>query len=212
MRAFAIGFCWASCLLFELPAVYAQHAVIQEPSLESFGVGTTVSVPDRGRTSLGGVGRSAASRSMYGPVRHGTSMGLSTQGSGLAVGVRVHDLAEMDREALATADRARRTRDDFRLPASADYAYETLRNRPQARVFPGEASGAIVTNPPTRDGRQEIQKESRGPSSEKLLERARQAETAGKRELALAFLRVARDQGAAAAQQELDRLTVKRIK
>jgi hypothetical protein len=119
MRTVAIGFCWASCFFFHMPDAYAQRAVVQEPSLESFGVGTTVSAPDRGRISLGGVGRSASSRSIYGPLRHGTSMGLSSQGTGLSVGVRVHDLAEMDRAALEAAGRARRARDDFRLPHSA---------------------------------------------------------------------------------------------
>src|SRR5260221_14179162 len=90
-----------------LPMAAAQQIGVQQPSVESFGVGTTVSAPDRGRTSLGGVGRSAASRAMYGPIRTGTSMGLSSQGSGMSIGAGIHDLAEMDRAALDAAGKAR---------------------------------------------------------------------------------------------------------
>jgi hypothetical protein len=48
-----------------------------------------------------------------------------------------------------------------------------------------------------------------GPPAEKLLDRARQAESAGKRGLALAFLRTARDAGSAEAGKEIDRLSKK---
>ena len=49
-----------------------------------------------------------------------------------------------------------------------------------------------------------------GPSIEKLLDRAREAESAGKRELALAYLRTARDQGSIDATNEIDRLRRKK--
>jgi len=209
MRHIAIAFGCVSSLLVQVPAAFAQIATVQEPSLETFGVGTTVSVPDRGRMSLGGVGRSAASRSIYGPIRTGTSMGLSTQGSGLSVQARVHDLAEMDRATLESAERSRRSRDEFRLSDSAEHAYDTLRSgrytRDVAKAGPG-AVGAIAPDEPDRT----IREPAAGPSTEKLLDRARQAETAGKRELALAWLRVARDKGSTDAQNEIDRLLRKK--
>jgi hypothetical protein len=43
-----------------------------------------------------------------------------------------------------------------------------------------------------------------------LLVRAREAESAGKRGLAMAFLRTARDGGSVAAGKELDRLSKKK--
>lgn len=209
MRHIAIALGCVSSLLVQVPAAFAQIATVQEPSLETFGVGTTVSVPDRGRMSLGGVGRSAASRSIYGPIRTGTSMGLSTQGSGLSVQARVHDLAEMDRATLESAERSRKSRDEVRLSESAEHAYDTLRSgrhtRAVAKTAPG-AVGASAADEPDRT----IREPAAGPSTEKLLDRARQAETAGKRELALAWLRAARDKGSTDAQNEIDRLLRKK--
>jgi hypothetical protein len=65
------------------------------------------------------------------------------------------------------------------------------------------ASGAVASKTP-------VLRETTppdGPSAEKLLDRARQAEASGKRQLALAYLRVARDQGSAPAQKEINRLS-----
>jgi hypothetical protein len=84
-----------------------------------------------------------------------------------------------------------------------------LRNRSPGRDLLGKPPSAIVTKTPASTGGSQIKKESQGPSPEKLLERARQAESAGKRELALAYLRVARDQGSSEARQEFERLTRK---
>ena len=56
------------------------------------------------------------------------------------------------------------------------------------------------------DGSQSLQMAD-GPSAEKLLDQARQAEAAGKQGLALAYLRAARDRGSVPAQKEIDRLS-----
>jgi hypothetical protein len=186
----------------------AQKITVQEPSLETFGVGTTVSVPDRGRMSLGGVGRGAASRSISGPFRRGTSMGLSSQGSGLSVGVRVQDLAELDRATLDAAVRARKARDDVQLPAGAEHAFKTLQSRQPERDVSSEAPSAVVGEVLAKREAKDV-RAYEGPSQDKLLDRARQAETAGKRELALAYLRVARDRGSEEAKREIDRMSLK---
>jgi hypothetical protein len=186
----------------------AQKITVQEPSLETFSVGTTVSAPDRGRVSLGGVGRGAASRSISGPFRRGTSMGLSSQGSGLSVGVRVQDLAELDRATLDAAAKARKAGDDVRLPAGAEHAFNALQSRRAERDVASEARSAVVAEAP---GRRETRDAPayEGPSADKLLDRARLAENAGKRELALAYLRVARDRGSDTAKREIERLTAR---
>ncbi len=200
MRHIASALGCVSTLFVQVPAAFAQITTVQEPSLETFGVATTVSVPDRGRTSVAGVGRSAASRSMYGPIRTGTSMGLSTQRSGLSVQARIHDLAEMDRATLETAEQARKARDEARLSESGEHAYETLRARRHGRGVAKTPPGAVSASAPIeQDGTK--REPAEGPSTEKLLERARQAESAGKRELALAFLRGARDKGSADAEK-----------
>ncbi len=209
MRRLIIAFGCASILLAQFSSrASAQKLTVQEPSLETFGVGTTVSVPDRGRMSLGGVGRGAASRSMSGPFRRGTSMGLSSQGSGLSVGVRVQDLAELDKATLDAAAKARKARDDVRLPAGAEHAFNTLRSRQSERDVASEAQNAVVADTPARRETKDT-KVDEGPSADKLLDRARQAESAGKRELALAYLRVARDRGSDAAKREIERLSPK---
>jgi hypothetical protein len=203
MRHALITFGCVSCVLVGLSPARAQHITVQEPSLETFGVATTVSVPDRGRTSVGGVRRSASARAMYGPIRTGHSMGFNDQGTGLSIQARVHDLAELDQAALETADRTRKTREDFPLSPSAEHAYQTLRARRNLRDGANAApvaAGTKITSAPT-------QGPPEGPSAEKLLERARQAEAAGKRQLALAYLKVARDQGVAPAQKEIERLS-----
>jgi hypothetical protein len=186
----------------------AQKITVQEPSLETFGVGTTVSVPDRGRMSLGGVGRGAASRSISGPFRRGTSMGLSSQGSGLSVGVRVQDLAELDRATLDAAAKARKARDDVHLPAGAEHAFKTLQSRQPERDVTSEAQSAVVAEARARRETKNARVDE-GPSPDKLLDRARHAETAGKRELALAYLRVARDRGSEEAKREIERMNLK---
>jgi hypothetical protein len=133
-------------------------------------------------------------------------MGLSSQGTGLSVGVRVQDLAELDKATLDAAAKARRARDDVRLPAGAEHAFNTLQSRQPERDVASEAQSAIVAEAPGRRDTKDVQVYE-GPSPDKLLDRARQAETAGKRELALAYLRVARDRGSDEAKREIERLT-----
>lgn len=150
MCRLTIAFVCIAICLSQAPDAFAQHVAVQQPSLETFGVGTTVSAPDRGRTSAGGIARGKSSGSTYGfgPLRSGTNMGLSSQSTSVGVGVRVHDLAEMDRQAIAAADRARRTRDAVSLSPSAERAYETLRARSTQRDVAIGAGSAIVTTGP----------------------------------------------------------------
>jgi hypothetical protein len=209
MRQFALTLWCVSISSAPLPA-FAQRATIQEPSLESFGVGTTVSVPDRGRMKLGGVGRGASGSSVYGPLRSGTNTGRSTQGGSISIGVRIHDLAEMDRQTLELAGKARRERDNAPLPRAAENAYEALRARPKTSdMSAGARSAAVATTQPVRNERT-MDAAQDGPSIEKLLERAHSAEADGKRELALTYLRAARNMGSAVAQKEIDRLDRKK--
>lgn len=198
---------WLACA----PRAFAQRLTVQQPSFETFSVATTVSAPDRGSVSLGGVSRGRASRSTYGfgPFRSGTNMGLSSQATTLGVGVRIHDLAEMDRQALRAANNTRRSRDNVSLSPSAERAFETLRSRSAGGDVVNGTGNAIVTTGPQATASPAAQADA-GPSPERLLDRARQAESAGKRQLALAYLRTARDAGSMAAGKEIDRLSQKK--
>jgi hypothetical protein len=184
--------------------VLAQHIAVQEPIFETFGVGTTVSVPDRGRASLGGVSRSASSRSTYGfgPFRS-ANLGLSQSSSNVSVGVYIHDLDAMDKQVSGEArKRTGRSAGRAAEPGSAEYAYETLRSAtmPEKRDLSGSGISAAAKSKST------LQAAASGPSADRLMKLAREAESKGKRGLALAYLRGARDAGSKAARDEIDRL------
>lgn len=83
---------------------FAQIAV-QQPVVGVTSVNTTVSVPDRGTTYLGGVSSFQAGRSQYGPLRSGTSMGYSAQSSSMSASVYIHDLRAMDEAILNSVGR-----------------------------------------------------------------------------------------------------------
>jgi hypothetical protein len=188
-------------------AALAQRITVQEPSFETFGAATTVSVPDRGRASVAGSARAAMSRSTFGPFRSGTNMGLSGQATSSGVDVQIQDLDELDRRALAAAARSRKDRLQPALPRSADRAYETLQARAIPRDLASDPQGGAVANVRQTPETTEKPGVSDGPSVEKLLERARQSEAAGRRGLALTYLRSASDLGSSAAETELARLT-----
>lgn len=85
-----------TALFLGAPAVEAQ-VTVQQPVVSNVGVSTTVSVPDRGTALLGGVSRSAATRSRYGfwP-RVGSSIGRTASSANITASVRIHDLRAMD--------------------------------------------------------------------------------------------------------------------
>jgi hypothetical protein len=83
----------------------AQAQVVQLPTFHQFSTSTTVVVPDRGSTSLAGVGRSAAGGSQFGaPGLPGNrSTGAAAQAGGVGLLAQIHDFAEMDRRLLEQA-------------------------------------------------------------------------------------------------------------
>jgi hypothetical protein len=97
---------------FVAPPAHAQ--VVQLPTFRFFGLSTTVSVPDRGSASLGGVSRSATSRSEHGlpilsrvPVAGRTfgnrAIAGRTETSGASVSAYIHDFETMEEERLGQA-------------------------------------------------------------------------------------------------------------
>ena len=88
---------------------------------------------------------------------------------------------------------------------AAERAYEILPTRSTERNVVNGAQSAIVTAR-SRAPASPYAPAAAGLSSEKLLDRARQAESAGQRGLALAYLRTARDSGSVEAGKKIDRL------
>jgi hypothetical protein len=89
-------------------AVAQQGATtVQLPTFSSFSASTTVTVPDRGMAYLGGVNRAAEGRSEFGvpllPFRPFRNVGIGREvsGSGMWVGVTIHDFDAMDRYLLS---------------------------------------------------------------------------------------------------------------
>jgi hypothetical protein len=77
---------------------------VQLPTFSYFGIGTSVSVPDRGSASLGGVSRAQGDLSQFGAplLPFGNrSMGSSRGASGAQVSVWIHDFEAMDEALLS---------------------------------------------------------------------------------------------------------------
>lgn len=103
------------CVLFTAHAVCGQQIAVQQPVIQNFSVGTTVSVPDRGSAHLGSVGSAFSGRTTTGPFRSGSSYGLERQSSSASVQVSIHDFEAMDAELLAAPTNAATTRIDPRI-------------------------------------------------------------------------------------------------
>lgn len=86
----------------------AQELRIQQPIVQQFSTGTTVSVPDRGRALLGGVSSGATRSRRVGPLRRGSSYGREFRSSTSTVGVYIHDFESMDQFLLNSAPSAAR--------------------------------------------------------------------------------------------------------
>ncbi len=86
-------------------AVAQAPSVVQLPSFSFYTVDTTVSVPDRGTASLGGVGRSSTGSTAFGPGLGppNRAFGRSLSSSSVSVRASIHDFEALDR---ATLDRA----------------------------------------------------------------------------------------------------------
>lgn len=90
--------------------VHAQAIRLQQPIVQQFSAGTTVSVPDRGSVTLGGLHSGATRSKQVGPFRRGSSYGQAFQSSTSSVGVYIHDFEAMDRMLLNSAPLSSGTR------------------------------------------------------------------------------------------------------
>src|SRR5215471_7957171 len=110
MRAFAFASAFVVIVGADCSWARAQRATIQEPSLEQFGVGTSVSVPDSGRGLAGSARRRGTARSRFGRLPPGSNMNFAGEGGLFGAEVRVHETEEKDLEARDLAEKARKER------------------------------------------------------------------------------------------------------
>lgn len=106
----------------------AQQVSVQQPVFGQFSAGTTVSVPDRGRTFIGGVSRGASGRITTGPFRSPSATGFEYSHSSASAHVWIHDFEELDRQALEAAQRGATSRPDRSRPLTgmSGHAWQAL--------------------------------------------------------------------------------------
>lgn len=186
-----------------------QRVSVQQPVVESLSAGASVSVPDRGRTVIGGVGRGATSRSTYGPLRMNSNFGSSFSGGSTSAHAWIHDFDELDRQALQSGDGPGPRLSVKRFDERAEHAYKTLiqRNRRADRndSMPNRIAARRLLD--QRGAPTGPNQSAATLSADELYRRGMKAQAAGQRGVALSFLRLARDRGSPAAQGELDKIT-----
>ncbi len=130
----AFRFLFASVFLLGVVESANAQTTVQLPTVQNFGISTTVVVPDRGRTYAGGVNRSYRSSSRRGmpflpPSSRG--YGAGTSSSGVSVSAHIHDFEEMDRTLLEQAARNRGGRSGSSSRNSHSYAANSQSHQPQ---------------------------------------------------------------------------------
>jgi type II secretory pathway component GspD/PulD (secretin) len=150
---------------------------VQLPTFQFFTVQTTVSVPDRGAAYLGGVSRAASGRASRGVPFLGKAPGLGRLGrndafgstistSGASLSATVIDHREWDKAVLAEAAKRR----EGRITPSE---VEAPRVRVALETAPVESVAEIRRQNAARDDEQRRELQA-------LIDKARQAEAAGK--------------------------------
>lgn len=167
-----------------------QPAVVQLPSVSTFGVNTSVSVPDRGSVSLGGVGRSSRGSNSFGPgfLPGNRSFGSSLTTSNTSVHATIHDFDALDRETLAKAQAGQFAR---RHVNPNDRARRLALHR--GSLLSRESSAERVPEHSVADARRRQVIEADAERAEALanVKRARASLTAGKANVAAIFYKVA---------------------
>lgn len=163
-----------TCLLLNAASLQAQITV-QQPVVRTTSVGTTVSVPDRGRVFLGGVSSADSFRQNYGPLPSGTTRGFGLSGGSMSASVYVIDLQAMDEAILNSVPDS---------PLQPEIGVR--RARSEQEFAPREVTSSV----------------GKAANFERL---ARQAETAGKAGVAKLHWQMAAKYGSTVARDHLSR-------
>ena len=172
---------------------------VQLPSFSSFGVNTSVSVPDRGSASLGGVGRSSNGSTAFGPSagRGNRSAGSSRSASRSSVHAQIHDAEAMDRQALA---RAKGGQSGVKSNSEADAARRRL-------ALARQSSAGQVPSGSVAEARRQRAAELAAQQAEAAahLKRAREAAAVGKSSVAAMFYRLAAKQASPELKSQIEK-------
>jgi len=171
---------------------------VQLPTFSQFSIGTTVSVPDWGGAYLGGIKRSADSRSTFGvpllPIRpfRNTAISSERSASSMHVNVWIHDFEAMDRYLLDQPSRGGGSGvvttapiggGASRIAGPVDWA-----SVPEAPAGGAESPLGSVAEERQRRARKQAQAAS---EAERFFERGEAAEAEGKSSVAKIYYRMA---------------------
>jgi len=145
MKLIITGCSMIICLMaVHIETAEAQAVRIQQPIVQQFSMGTTLTVPDRGSALLGGIRSGAIHSRQSGPFRSGSRYGHSFQSSTSSVGVYIHDFEAMDQMLLNSAPRILR---DSRNVSSAHHHWRNqLLNQAASRQPAGRSLSSSETN------------------------------------------------------------------
>lgn len=118
----------------------AQQITVQQPQRQAFGVGTVVSVPDRGSAFLGGVRSAASGRNSAFGLPGNVGAGTSINSGSSSVHVTIHDFEAMDAALLREAE-LKQARAAAKKPRTAADVFSRL-HRP--RLAAAGSNGVAV--------------------------------------------------------------------
>jgi hypothetical protein len=148
-----------SVVLGQVPAT-----TVQLPTVSQFTIQTTVSVPDGGTMSLGGISRGAEGSITrgFGPLRN-RALGGSRTASGVSISARIIDHAEIDRAILAAA--AGRDKATDAVTAKAESLSKSIGHAPPPTSV--AAIRAAATTEADRESRELTDLFTKGQAAEK---------------------------------------------
>lgn len=185
---------------------FGQGVTVQQPIVESFGVGTAVSVPVGGSVSLGGVGRATSATGRTGFLPRQGGYARSASAASMSAGVFVHDFEAMDAAVLnaASGSGPRPAFTKGRYSDATSYAM----SRWYAAIAKHEAGSSGSGEP--QEGRPGRLTPAARPAAfddaERLLALGEAAERRGSLGVAAIHYRVAAKGGSAEAERRLERL------
>lgn len=182
LYAFLIGI--VAAVIPGVVVAQQQPTTVQLPTYSYFSVGTTVSVPDRGSTYLGGVNRASSGMNEFGvplmPFRN-RSIGSERSASNMRVSAYIHDFEAMEEAILRQAVGATL---QPRWPVAAQSRWETQ---------PGDAWQPVSVASSVAEIQRERARErlSREEEAADFFARGRAAEEAGKPKVAKIYYQMA---------------------
>ena len=199
MRTYSLAFTPLIILLSAATLCAQAPAVVQLPSYSVFGVATTVSVPDRGSISLGGVGRSSSGYTAFGPALGpgNRAFGRNTSASNATLHATIHDFDALDRATLARAS--------HRPPLAVSRGSRRL--SAYSRFIAPQSTADSVPKGSVADARRLHQADVAQKEREALdeLAHARRAAEQGKSGAAKVFYRIAARRASGALKETIER-------